>query len=207
MANKFRIITNNIVDLTNAALTDTPVSGSVENLQDYARARTFITTANGVGDETHTVFLTIPETRGINAIILGRHDFPINFQFRVYLYSDNNWTNQVYDSGILTIQADEAGSDIINWGEFDWGTIVWGQDQLSEAYAMKPNHVHWLDTNIVMQSMKIELYCVNQNVEISRLFIGNYIEPTYNISYGHTLTWVESTQQYRKGGKPAGMVP
>lgn len=35
--------------------------------------------------------------------------------------------------------------------------------------------------------------------EIGRLFLGTYIEPAFNISYGHTLDWRESTAQYRAG--------
>lgn len=33
--------------------------------------------------------------------------------------------------------------------------------------------------------------------EIGRLFIGEYIEPAFNISYGHSITWAENTSQYR----------
>lgn len=33
--------------------------------------------------------------------------------------------------------------------------------------------------------------------EIGRLIIGDYIEPLYNLSYGHSLNWKENTSQYR----------
>lgn len=33
--------------------------------------------------------------------------------------------------------------------------------------------------------------------EIGRIFLGKYIEPKYNISYGHSIQWKENTQQYR----------
>lgn len=36
--------------------------------------------------------------------------------------------------------------------------------------------------------------------EIGRLIMGDYSEPTYNLSYGHTLAWLENTTQYRTNG-------
>lgn len=33
--------------------------------------------------------------------------------------------------------------------------------------------------------------------QIGRLYIGEYVEPAYNISYGHGLSWDENTTQYR----------
>jgi hypothetical protein len=35
--------------------------------------------------------------------------------------------------------------------------------------------------------------------EVGRLIMGEYEEPTYNISYNHTMTWDENTSQYRAG--------
>lgn len=41
------------------------------------------------------------------------------------------------------------------------------------------------------QEVGIEYY------EIGRLYLGEYVEPSYNISYGHSISWDENTTQYR----------
>jgi hypothetical protein len=196
MANKLRLVIKNLIDI--GTLTDSPVSTTVNNLKDYSRSKNFTTSSVGIG--LHTVFLTLTETHAVNSAILGRHNFPVGTQFRIYLYSDSAWTNIVHDSTLLTISEDQAGSNVTNWGEFNWGTIVWGEDSVAEAFELKPNYTHWLDSPVVIQSMKLELLTPTQELEIGRLIVGNYIEPTYNISYGHGLSWVENTRQFRKEG-------
>jgi hypothetical protein len=33
--------------------------------------------------------------------------------------------------------------------------------------------------------------------EVGRIILGHYIEPLYNLSYGHSISWAENTSQYR----------
>ena len=35
--------------------------------------------------------------------------------------------------------------------------------------------------------------------EVGRIFLGEYLEPTYNISFDHSISWQENTTQYRAG--------
>ena len=193
-----RIVAENYAD--KSTLTSDIAGSNVENLKYYARSSTFNTTAFDDSLPSQTIFMELNESKAASSIILGRHDFPVGLEFRIYLYSDDAFTTLIHDSGLLTINADEAGSDVIEWADFLWGTIVWAQDNLSEEFALKPNYVYWLDTIHVIQSMKIEIFVPAQDVEIGRLIVGQYIEPTYNISYGHTIEWTENTKQYRKGG-------
>lgn len=51
-----------------------------------------------------------------------------------------------------------------------------------------------------VQAMTIEIGNITQETEIGRLIAGTYIEPTYNMPFGHTMEWKEDTKQYRTEG-------
>jgi len=67
-----------------------------------------------------------------------------------------------------------------------------------ETLYFNNNNVYFNNTNIYfnnsqdpIEGQKIPYY------EIGRVFLGEYIEPTYNISAGHDISWQENTKQYR----------
>jgi len=107
----------------------------------------------------------------------------------------------VWDSGILNVTTDTVGSSLWEWGSFLWGAEAWGSDRVSEEFSPPSNIVEWIPTvQTQIRGFKIELFAAGGTIsyfEIGRLFIGKYIQPTYNIGYGHSLTWQESTKQYR----------
>jgi hypothetical protein len=107
----------------------------------------------------------------------------------------------VWNSGILDVTEDTVGSDIWKWGEFLWGTEAWGAEKEVLEFEPPANLVTWISTaQTNIRGFKIELYKADSNInyfEIGRLFVGEYIQPTYNIGYGHSLSWEESTKQYR----------
>ena len=106
-----------------------------------------------------------------------------------------------WDSGILNVTEESIGSDIWEWGSFLWGTEAWGSSRSIVEFAPAANIVEWISTvQIGIRGFKIDIYKAGGVVsyfEVGRLFVGNYIQPTYNIGYGHSLTWEETTKQYR----------
>ena len=105
-----------------------------------------------------------------------------------------------YDSGILTVLAEESGSDIWKWGDFAWGAVPWGGDRTAVEFSPTANLVHWLPVDISTSWSKILFSGTPANItafDIGRLILGKYIQPTYNLSLGHSLTWVEKTKQFR----------
>ena len=141
----------------------------------------------------------------VNAIVLGRHNFPSGTTLRIYLYEGQTWDSfdLLYDSGILTVTDTDAGSAAVGWGDFLWGTIAWGQDYLSDEFAPSRNYVHWITTGAISNvgCWKIVLDVpTTTELEVGRLFLGQYIEPTYNLSLDHKLSWEEHTTQYRTEG-------
>ena len=107
----------------------------------------------------------------------------------------------VWDSGILNVSTDTVGSSLWEWGSFLWGAEAWGSDRVSEEFSPPSNIVEWIPTvQTQIRGFKLELFVAGGNIsyfEIGRIMIGKYIQPTYNIGYGHSLTWQESTKQYR----------
>jgi len=106
-----------------------------------------------------------------------------------------------WDSGILNVTEETVGSDLWEWGSFLWGVEAWGVDKVETEFSPPANIVEWIPTvQTGIRGFKIELFSAGSNVsyfELGRLIIGKYIQPTYNIGYGHSLTWEETTKQYR----------
>lgn len=193
---KLRIVTNNYTDVS--SLTGNPVALDINNLKTYSRSKNLVIPDTVA---TQEIKMQLGSASTVSAIILGRHNFVEGMTLRIYLYSDSVWTSQVYDSTLLTISATEAGSSIVSWGSFIWGSIPWGLDSLAEVFAPKASYVHWITPGITsVLSMKIVIYNNNVETTISRLFVGDYIEPTFTLSANHTLTWTENTKQIRSGG-------
>jgi len=106
-----------------------------------------------------------------------------------------------WDSGILNVTSEYVGSTVWEWGAFLWGIDAWGSDKLANDYTPPANIVEWLPTvQTGIKGFRLDIYLAGGNTsyfEIGRIIIGKYIQPTYNIGYGHSLTWEENTKQYR----------
>lgn len=213
MAN-LRMVTDNYIDTSILSATPTlSTTLNQENLKNVSRAKVTRSTSASI-QEISGIF---NEEKTVSSIIIGRHNFPEGTLYRAILYSDNAYTTSIYDTGNLVISADELGSDLWTWGDFLWGATAWGADRQIEAFAPKANLAHWLPSEVQARSFKLiidvpvssgglfpmnktyyPIYTgTNTHFEIGRLIIGKYIEPTYNTSYGHNISWVEDTKQYR----------
>jgi len=198
---RLRIVSKNYVDIS--TLVADPVNTTINNLKTYSRSRNMlIPSATGI----QNIKVQLGGAAPVSAIILGRHNFSVAVTIRIYMYNTNDWNpaNEIYDSGILNIDDSVAGSSIIPFGSFSWGSIAWGQDESSEDFAAKASYVHWIPPPIGpiigVQSIQVIIDVPsNLDIVLGRLIIGEYIEPTHTISYGHNITWTESTKQYRVG--------
>lgn len=200
MLNKLRLITYNYVDVSD--LSSTPARDRTQNLKSYDRGKTArIDTSTSGG--SFNIEMVMGSVAPVTGIVIGRHNFPIGLELRIKLY--NNIGVEVHDSGSIIIDSLTAGSDKIPWGEFTWGSVVWGADRLAEEFAPKANYVYWVpeidqvDTQEIL-SVQIHISYPDAIIEIGRLIVGEYIQPTFTMSYGHNLSWQENTKQYRKDG-------
>ena len=213
MAN-LRMVIDNYVD--NSVLTATPAfkpNLPVSNLKTPARAKICRSTDTS-SQEISGIF---SELKTVSSVILGRHNIAIGAKVTIELFSDVSLSSSLYNTTI-TINSSNAGTDLWPWGDFIYGSVAWGADKQVEAFSPKANLVHWITTPIVnVQGFKITvlptgstgkgLSLLNKGFtfwdadtdtfEFGRLIIGEYIEPTYNTSYGHNMSWEESTKQFR----------
>ena len=106
-----------------------------------------------------------------------------------------------WDSGIINITTETEGSSLWEWGSFLWGVEAWGADVVTAEFSPPSNIVEWIPTvQTGIRGFRIDLYTAGGTVsyfELGRIMVGKYIQPTYNIGYGHSLTWEETTKQYR----------
>lgn len=206
----------------------------IENIKESSRGAVYRS-----DDCTPTEILGTTNTSySINTIILGRHNFSELVELELYLYSDPAYTTEVWSSGKISLTYEQAASDLYKWGEFDWGTIPWGENKKDLSLSGSNILAIYLATAPVSaKSFRLLIhgetvydhyifcndpiiYCNNTTIycnqlltqmpllnlvpnlgidyfELGRVFLGKYIEPEYNISFGHTISWNENTDQYR----------
>lgn len=204
-----RIIPENYVDT--ATLSSSPVNTTVENLQVSPRTTVMTTNVLGAGD-VQDILGDFDTAKSVSSIVIGRHTLRLNNTIRIYLYSGAGQSGTLlYDSGLITITQNDIGSAATPWGSFIYGTIPWGYDEYTFGLRAASNYVNWLSTTITnVLSFKISIGIIGSEVSIGRLIIGEYVEPLYNISYGHSLEWKEDSKQYRAAGgtlRTAKIVP
>ena len=231
---KIRFKIENISDEAELTATnpDSDFKYDVDNIKRISRLKSF----RSANTNNTTIEGTLTEARDVSAFVIARHNFSTQVTFKLELFSDANLTDPpIYTTGDLPVEDSEAASDLWQWGEFNWGTIVWGGDRLDEDTRSNYNITRWLDDLYTIQSFRLTIgagaeggdliYCNNASIycndatidcnqlytsgsgspadtgleyyEIGRLFIGEYLAPAYNISYGHSMGWSENTKQYR----------
>ena len=108
---------------------------------------------------------------------------------------------QLWTSGIKDITTETVGSSLWEWGYFAWGLEGWGTDRVRQAYTPPAHIVEWITDCIPqVRGFKIDIFLSEGSssyFEFGRLIVGNYIQPTFNIGFGHSLSWEENTKQYR----------
>ena len=279
-----RFILENAIDASEL-ITDPVITSDnvIDNVKKISRSK-YVRSDNI--DSDFTIHGNAAESADISAMVLAKHNFSENVNYQLILYPDyDQGGTPLYDSGILTVTAEEAATDMYEWGEFNWGAIVWEEDKKdsdnrqfydlvlwkedsvisnvksfsiiigfpessNDAIFFDDTSIYFDDTstywsqeyigeiliagvtnispsggtltgfsNLLSQERFRSVYytglrqnpnrydvpvqgteVVQINIpyyEIGRIYLGEYIEPTYNISLGHSISWKENTKQYR----------
>lgn len=175
MTTNIRLLTPNLSD--DCTLTVSPAAVAtlpVTYLQDQTRARMWRSTSTA--DQTIYGDWATPQT--ISGMVLSRTNLTTSATLRLRLYSGAAQTGSLlYDSTAIT----KAGD--LSWGYRDFP--MWFTATASvRSFSL-----------VVSDSSNASGY-----VQASRLVIGAYFEPTYNISFGISLEWAESSKQERTDG-------
>lgn len=177
-----------------ATITGNPVMVATlppSNLKLPARAR--------VARTTSTAQQEIKFTWGgngwfMNFLKLSRHNLEVGSTWRVQLFADAAWTNQIYDSGVL------PAFDYVTLGDLDFGVDPLGSGNFDSFLGQMYSVVHF---NRLMALSGIVTLANSSNsagyMEASRLFAGDYYELSWNPETAD-FGWDESTQQSRSEG-------
>lgn len=180
-------------DSDEATLTASPslvATLPVENLQDVARARVARSTSTAAQDFKGTW----STSRLLSAAALVRHNLTSAGTWRLRLYSDAAWTTLVYDSGAVVACPPKA------LGDLEWGIDPLGAS-LFTNWALAFSSM-WF-APVAAKSFTLTLTDAANPagyLEASRLFVGRYLQPTYNMAWGFKLSWVEASSQERTEG-------
>lgn len=192
MAN-LRLITQNAADA--AALSAVPAAAAtlpVTNLQDQTRERVWRSTSNA----DQTIKGDFPGLTYISAMALMRHNLTPNATLRLKLFDGFGQTGTVlYDSGDVTIGQDKG------YGNNVYGIDPYGGSNLFTGWAFAFTTL-WFATQYAQSFSLVMSDAANPDgyLQASRLVLGTYFEPAWNMSYGIKLSWVEDSKQSRTDG-------
>lgn len=189
-----RFIFENVAD--DAALSCSPAEVATlpaSNLQLQTRGDVW--RSDGVISAQH-ILGDLAGFNTLSAMALVRHNLTAAANYRLRLYQGAGQSGTlVYDSGTVTPNGERLG-----WGVFRWGIDPWGAASLRDWPV--PYFVAWF-APVVALSFDLELTDtanLNGFLQAARLVIGNYVEPTYNFSYRHPMSWREQSKQARTEG-------
>ena len=158
----------------------------VENIQKVPRSK-LMRTSNAASTTINGDF---SGAKTISAMVLGRHNLTSGCTVTFTIYSGTGQSGQLATSGAITITDDmalEAASEI----EFqDPKSVAW--------YSLDGNGDKQAYTNV--QSFRIVIAPgsgSNTYFDVGRVIVGDFVEPSYNMSYNHSLSYGETTKQFR----------
>ena len=194
MPANLRILAPNAFDTATLSASPAMVATlPVTNLQDTMRARV-----------ARTVGLPAPQfirgnfaaTQTLSGFVLWRHNLTVAGSLRLKVWDGLNQTGTLlYDSGSINLGV------VVGWGEFTWGIDPWGAGAFS-SWAVS-YYVQWFAPVQGALSFEIQISDPANTagyMEVGRVFLGAYFEPTTNFEYGVDLSWEEDTEQERTEG-------
>lgn len=180
---KIRFTLNNLVDIASTITATNEVATlPIENVQDMSRGKIFRSTTT-----TSVITITFPTTYTISTFTVGNHNLTLNDTIAYTFYDGINGTGTSLHSGNFQITSDgakETASDII-------------YSDIKNATYYKENANNVLEPQTGVRSVVLFVSRASGVVDIGRIIIGDAVEATYNISYGHYLSFEEPTTQYR----------
>lgn len=112
-------------------------------------------------------------------------------KIRLQLYQNDDYTTQVYDSGVV-----DFVSELVLLGDLDFGFAPFGIP-LSDPLIMEAPY-HLAFTAVAFKSFKITMSdCQYLYWEIGRFFLGKHLEAPYNPKNGMQFGWQGNTERKR----------
>ena len=194
MVANVRIIHDNLIDRA-SNLASTPACATAMPISNVQLARRGAA-ARIVAATTWAITGEISGTA--SALCLVGHNLTGAATVRLRLYSDFAKTTEVYDSTALAVgTALPWGTGGLQWGVTPWGassTILDG----TPAYFS-----HWFADETTAVAFQIDIADATNTdgyLQIGRIYLGDYWEPSVNVTYGMGMQWREASKQHRTDG-------
>ena len=188
MAGKIRFITHNLGDTATALSATSEVAAlPIENVQLVPRSKVWRSTS-GVAQ---TITGDFAASSSISGFVLGRHNLTEDSTVVITLHDAIGGGGSIIEtSGTITVSAQQA---------YESASALEFQDLRNISYFWtNPDGTKDLQTGVLSYKVVIAPGGgTNTFFDVGRIIVGDYIEPTYNISYGFGVTWDEKTKQYR----------
>lgn len=222
MSSSLRVVYDNVFDTANVLVSNTAsASTTAANLKLDLKSLVWRSalTSSTIGTTEAHISLGFPQYNIISCIIFAYTNFTAEAVARVKLYSGTgtqpNLGGTVDDptignSGANTVVYDTGGNNfrlpLTKYAAID--SFNWGYDPMAlTGYEDRRGYsVIWLPeaARIPFNSMALQLYNVGTNdhyIEISRVIMGNYWSPKYNMGFGlSTSTKDLSTSDRNEAG-------
>ena len=171
------ISVNNKIDLS------TLTGGEFNSLfpRDNIKTPILSKSARTTSITSFTLTATLPSNHNIGCVAIAGHNLSRTATFRVKTYLSTTLEN---DSGNLSAWYYLASDDLY-WSNGDtFSASIASQDRIDKS---NPTAVYYLPTNTKASKVEITFTDTdNQDgyIEIGRVFIGEVINPQYNVEYG-----------------------
>lgn len=181
---KARFIYNNLVDKATVSATNTHASFPVSNLKNDTKGLTWRTTA-AISTVITVSWATIQR---INCIAFAFSN----------LTNDCEMSIVVKDSGDAVIYSSGAVSPVVGNVIADKDFSILSANSYSQGLG-NYGSIWFPSTLTTARSVEITITDPSAGgyFEISRLLVGEYWEPTYNVSFGLSLSWQDTTESRR----------
>ena len=195
-----RILYNNLADTATIARVSGTDALPASNLSTKERENVWRT---ALGTTSATLEVRFADgQKAVNMICLYRSNLTQSATWRVQVWTDDTMTTQTYDSGTGSAVAVTA-----------LGDLEWGVDPLGKTLYTDWGHVVstlWLASTVYGNYMRIDVTdtgSTDSYLQASRLFVGQYWEPTYAPKRGMQTQWVDTSKQQRTDGGTVHVEP
>lgn len=160
----------------------------IDNLKKPQRSRI----ARSTTSASVVINGTLPEVKIFTACVLWRHNLPASARWKVELFSDADQQGTLTDLGWMD------ALELKGWGEFNWGVDDWGETVFEDRpvkFSAK-----WF-TAVAARSFRITIEAPDiAYVDVTKIYFGQHIEPSANVSWGHSVGWVDTSSTRRTAG-------
>lgn len=161
----------------------------VTNLQFYGNSERFRTT------QTNETVITgnWTEKKVISCFIPYKHNLGVNDTIRLQLYSDINMTTLLVDIELPALPKK-------NYNDLEYGIDAYGDSifkNWSSAYT-----TFWF-VQVIAKAFKVTIKSpsnTNGFVDIARIYMGRYLSPKINFSWGYSLKHQSKSEKQRTAG-------